>query len=87
MSSSRHLKRGIEGETPHVELLINVEDETTRNDTYCDYMERHYRHVWELENSPDLFFRYFRMIGADEEGDGSCLHAIGLEIYGHVYED
>ena len=63
VSCSRHLKRGIEGETPHVELLINVEDETTRNDSYCDYMERHYRHVWELENSPDLFFRYFRMIG------------------------
>ena len=33
-----------------------------------------------------LFFRYFRLIGASPRGSPDCLHAIGLEIYGHVSE-
>lgn len=72
-------------------------------EVYCDYMERHYRHTWEIDNSalqtssssssssaPNnrQFFRYFRIIGADPPGSGgSCLHCIGLEIYGKVYEE
>jgi hypothetical protein len=54
---------------------------------YCDYMERHYRHTWEVNNSSENYFRYFRIIGADPvDGEGRSLHFIGLEIYGHVYE-
>ena len=34
------------------------------------------------------YFRYFRIIGNDpQDGEGRCLHFIGLEIYGHVYEE
>jgi hypothetical protein len=54
---------------------------------YCDYMERHYRHTWEISNSSGKYFRYFRIIGADPvDGGARSLHFIGLEIYGHVYE-
>ena len=54
---------------------------------YCDYMERHYRHTWEIGHSSEQFFRYFRIIGADPvDGEARSLHFIGLEIYGHVYE-
>lgn len=54
---------------------------------YCDYMERHYRHTWKVNNSSEQYFRYFRIIGADPvKGESRSLHFIGLEIYGHVYE-
>ncbi|KAL7542166.1 hypothetical protein ACHAXR_013155 [Thalassiosira sp. AJA248-18] len=57
-------------------------------EVYCDYMERHYRHTWEINNSTGQFFRYFRIIGADVVGDGGgCIHCIGLEIYGKVHEE
>lgn len=57
-------------------------------EVYCDYMERHYRHTWELNNvPPGVFFRYFRIIGADAPGEGGCLHCIGFELYGKVYEE
>ena len=60
-------------------------------EVYCDYMERHYRHVWEVNvpTVPGQFFRYFRVIGADPHGEdgGGCMHCIGLEIYGKVYQE
>jgi len=64
-------------------------------EVYCDYMERHYRHTWELKSNnlngggkKFPFFRYFRIIGADPVDEtGGCLHCIGLEIYGSVYEE
>ena len=85
------------------------------DEVYCDYMERHYRHTWEIDFEPSSsptssprsqplpsqhlqlrqqqqqsprYFRYFRIIGNDpRDGEGRCLHFIGLEIYGHVYEE
>jgi len=59
-------------------------------EVYCDYMERHYRHTWEINNNATTsqFFRYFRVIGADPVGTpGGDLHFIGLEIYGNVCEE
>ncbi len=60
---------------------------------YCDYMERHYRHTWEIDKDlltglQQHYFRYFRIIGNDPlDGEGRCLHFIGLEIYGHAFEE
>ena len=53
----------------------------------CDYMERHHRHTWQVNDSSDQYFRYFRIRGADPfDGEGKELCFIGLEIYGRVYE-
>ncbi|KAL3807585.1 hypothetical protein ACHAXA_000387 [Cyclostephanos tholiformis] len=67
-------------------IRINGPENNWRS-AYCDYMERHYRHTWEINNSSEQYFRYFRIIGADPvDGEARSLHFIGLEIYGHVYE-
>jgi hypothetical protein len=53
----------------------------------CDYMERHHRHTWQVNDTSDQYFRYFRIMGADPvDGEGKELCFIGLEIYGRVYE-
>ena len=66
-------------------LLIDEPDNWSTS--YCDYMERHYRHTWQVNNSSEQYFRYFRIIGADPiNGINRSLYVIGLEIYGHVYE-
>lgn len=61
-------------------------DEAHKEDIYCDYMERNHRHTWEID-AKGCFFRYFRIIGASPPGTSSCLHAIGIELYGHVSEN
>lgn len=75
------------GETKMFNDLLLGANETERRKIHCDYMERHYRDTWEVDNSSG-FFRYFRIIGADDPDEvTSCLHCIGLEIYGNVYEE
>ncbi|KAL7538542.1 hypothetical protein ACHAXR_009629 [Thalassiosira sp. AJA248-18] len=88
VSYKRACERRRCGETEKLRGLLSRGDEVERQETFCDYMERNYRHIWELDNSSGHFFRYFRMIGADTADEiGRCLHAIGLEIYGDVQEE
>jgi hypothetical protein len=56
-------------------------------DAVISFMELHHRHTWALDPVPDKFYRFFRIIGADEIGEGTCLHGDGLELYGEVYEE
>lgn len=68
-------------------LLYGIDGEEERKNEYNHYMERNYRHIWKLDNFSREFFRYFRMIGTGPPDERRCLHAIGLEIYGSVYEN
>jgi len=69
------------GEKKWVNELLGVAvDNAGRQEVICEYMERNYQHTWELSNTSEQYFRYFRMIGADNENDPRCLHAIDLEI-------
>jgi BTB/POZ domain len=56
-------------------------------DVLVSFLEREQRHCWQLSQPCDTFYRFFRIIGAEEEGAGGCLHCEGIEIYGDVYED
>ena len=87
LSNSRALERKEMGERKWInDLLSEGNSNSERQDIYCDYMERHYRDTWEL--STGQYFRFFRIVGADpiEDEHGGCLHCIGLELYGHVYQ-
>ena len=68
--------------------IQKADGDSEKQKIYCDYMERYHRHTWEVDKAAvGLFFRYFRLVGATERGvDTGCLHCIGLEIYGLVYE-
>jgi hypothetical protein len=64
---------------------VYTEDEAL--DAVISFLEMHHRHTWKLDPPPDKFYRYFRVIGADEIGENTCLHGDGLELYGEVYEE
>jgi len=90
LSNARCQKRSQDGEIEWLRRMFECQDEDEdRQETYCDYMENNYRHIWNVNNSPGHYFRYFRLIGSDKEGETNpgCLHAISLEIYGDVHED
>lgn len=56
-------------------------------DAVVSFLELHHRHTWTLDPAPEKFYRYFRVIGADEIGENTCLHGDGLELYGEVNEE
>jgi hypothetical protein len=53
------------------------------------YVERKHRHFFEIEHKDEEtegdFYRYFRFTGVEEST--SCLHGVGLELYGNVHEE
>ena len=66
--------------------IVESEDytEEERAVAMLHFVEKKFRHTWELNPPPTAFYQYFRIIGADIEG---CLHGEGLEIYGDVFEE
>lgn len=64
---------------------VYSEDEAL--DAVISFLELHHRHTWELNPPPEQFYRFFRMIGADDIGENTCLHGDGLELYGEIYEE
>ena len=64
-----------------------------RKDAIGDYIEQNHRHTWKVQSTADKFYTYFRFISIavsdaeNELGREYCLHGIGFEIYGDVYEE
>lgn len=56
-------------------------------DAVVSYIEQNCRYTWELDPQPTEIYRCFRIVGAPDMGDGTCLHGDGLELYGDVYEE
>jgi len=62
-------------------------------DIVAEYMEKNHRHIWTIDSSVQGLYTQFRFISvpiSDEEGAEErfdCLHGIGFEIYGDVYEE
>lgn len=57
-----------------------------------EFVEREFRHTWQITPPSDIFCRYFRIIGVGpdyEHGENAstCLHGVGLELYGDVHEE
>jgi len=79
---------GESGERRWIRDVMKHTDEAQKEEIYCDYMERVHRWTWKIDCNSEAeerhFFRYFRIIGASPKGTPTCLHAIGLELYGHV---
>ncbi|CAB9499128.1 Pfam:K_tetra [Seminavis robusta] len=69
------------------ELELHQVNHKEAMDVLVSFLEREQRHTWTLTPPPPIFYRFFRLIGAEEEGAGGCLHCEGIEIYGEVYED
>lgn len=69
------------------ELEQHVVDQKEAMDVLVSFLEREQRHTWEITPPPTQFYRYFRIIGAEEVGGGGCLHGEGLELYGDIYEE
>jgi len=62
----------------------------------CDYMEENRRHTWKVVNTSGKFYTHFRFLSIevpyeelddDEDYRETCLHGIGFEVYGSVYEE
>lgn len=68
------------------ELEIHQINNREAMDVLVSFLEREQRNTWAIEPPNRIFYRYFRIIGADEIGVGGCLHAEGLEIFGEVSE-
>jgi len=69
------------------ELEIHQVDNREAMDVLVSFLEREQRHTWAIAPPRNNFYRYFRIIGAEEIGAGGCLHCESMEIYGDVYED
>lgn len=66
----------------------DVPKEKEVSEFLLSYVERKHRHLFRIDHSDEtegVFYRYFRFIG-DEEST-SCLHGVGLELYGNVHEE
>jgi len=65
----------------------------SRKIAMCDYMEKNHRQTWQVQNTADKFYTYFRFISIAihksevRGGRQTCLHGIGFEIYGGVLEE
>lgn len=52
-----------------------------------EFAERRFRRTFALQPLPTRFYRYFRVIGADDPNErGCCLHGHSFELFGDVYE-
>ena len=69
------------------ELELHQVNNKEAMDVLVSFLEREQRHTWPITPPHDNFYRYFRIIGAEEIGAGGCLHCEALELYGDVYED
>ena len=69
-----------------------------RKDAVCEYMEENHRQTWQVINTTGKFYTHFRLLSIeisvdesvdedDDEWREDCLHGIGFEVYGDVYEE
>lgn len=49
------------------------------------HVERHHRHYFRIENENTTYYRYIRFTSC--KVSSSCLHGVGLELYGNVQEE
>jgi len=74
------------------ELVKSLKGEE-RKDAIGDYIEQNHRHTWKVQSTVDKFYTHFRVTSIavpeaeNELGREYCLHGIGFEIYGDVYEE
>ena len=66
-----------------------VTDENEQRAIATDLVEKHARNTWEVSNTHGRWYRHFRILGAGEEieGQSTCLHGVGFEIYGTVVKE
>ena len=67
-----------------------------RKDAVCNHLEQNHRHTWKVVNTSGNFYTHFRIksihieevgVWGTEEYRETCLHGIGFELYGDVYEE
>lgn len=68
------------------ELELHQVNNQEAMDVLVSFLEREQRHVWQITPPSTNFYRYLRIIGAEELGIGGCLHCEGIEIFGDVHE-
>jgi hypothetical protein len=88
------LEPSVEKNTWLKKNIIESEVISTDEKSECllSYVEQNHRHTWNIDPSPIVFYRFFRLIGIGTdmpEGDdvNRCMHAVGLELYGDVHEE
>ena len=66
----------------------------TRRDVICEYMEQNHRHTWKVVNTAGKIYTQFRFLSIEVPYNYHdvivrkiCLHGIGFEVYGDVYEE
>lgn len=57
-----------------------------------EFVERERRGTWHISPTSNEFYQYFRIIGSGadyerSETSSTCLHGVGLELYGDIHED
>lgn len=66
----------------------DIPKEAELSEFLLSYVERKHRHFFEIDHNDEtegVFYRYFRFTGVEEST--SCLHGVGLELYGNVHEE
>jgi hypothetical protein len=63
-----------------------------KSEHLLSFAERNHCHTWNIDPSPIVFYRFFRLIGIGTDMPegvdvNRCMHAVGLELYGDVHED
>ena len=65
-----------------------------RRDVICEYMEENHRHTWKVNNNAGKIYTQFRFLSIEIPFNYHndivrkvCLHGIGFEVYGDVYEE
>jgi len=81
------------------DMALKCEGTESRKEAVCDFMEEHHRQTWQVNNTAGNIYTYFRFVSIevpeevddddplDENYRETCLHGIGFEVYGDVYED
>lgn len=63
----------------------DIPDKEELAEFLLSYVERKHRHWFPIEQENTVFYRYIRFTGCEESS--SCLHGVGLELYGNVHEE
>jgi len=80
-------------------MALKCGDTESRKKAVCDHMEANHRQTWQVNNTRGNIYTYFRFLSIqvpevddddyddDDDYRETCLHGIGFEVYGDVYEE
>jgi len=90
------LYEGIFRNNEHSMLWDTVKscNRNVRRVVICEYMEQNHRHTWKVVNTAGKIYTQFRFLSIEVPYNYHdvivrkiCLHGIGFEVYGDVYEE